>query len=449
MADETARLAAYAAGLSFAGIPAEALRRAKDCLIDSIAVGIRGSRASWIDVVREYVGTPAAGRATVFGGLTAPTRPETAALVNAFLIHGLEMDSLRKPGVGVHPGATIVPAALAMGQQRGASGAELLAAIVAGCEALIRVGKATRHSVETSGFHAPGVTGPFGSAAAAGRLLGLDAARMADAFGIAGSTSAGLLQFTRTGGPLVKRLHLGRAAEAGVAAATWAKCGMAGPAAVVEGKYGLLNGFCREADAALLVGGLGQEFQTLTICFKRYAAHITAHMPIYAVEVLRSEHAFAPQDVAGVTVRGSQRMVEHNADPQPSDPIGASYSIPFCIAVAIHGLQMEPDNFGEASLRHPGMRDLRDRITMAKREGAGGHSDWSAEVEIRLKDGRVLRRYQEDFPGTPTMPLTSSELAGRFMTLTAPVIGGAPAARMLERLETIERETGLDWLGAH
>lgn len=447
MANETGQLAKYAAGLAYADIPAVVLRRAKDCLIDSVAIGYRGSRASWIDIANAYLADAGPGPSAVFGDLAAPTDPETAALINGLLIYGLEMDSLRKPGVGVHPGATIVPAALALAQQKGRSGADLLTAIVAGCEVLIRVGKATKHSVETNGFHAPAITGPIGSTAAAGRILGFDGGRMAAAFGIAGSMSGGLMQFAAGGGPLVKRLHLGRAAQSGVAASRWAEAGMAGPDGVLEGKYGLLAGFCGEHDADALVGGLGETFETLTICFKRYAAHITAHMPIYAIDVLRSEHGFEAGDVASVVVRGSQRMVDHNARQQPADPIGASYSIPFCVAVAIHGLEAEPDSFGRSSLDHAGMRALRDRIAVEKREGAGGHSDWTSEVEITLKDGRVLRRYQEDFPGTPTMPNTVQQLSARFMTLVAPVCGEAGARHLLSRLENIENETSLNWLG--
>ncbi|MBZ9653737.1 MmgE/PrpD family protein [Phyllobacterium lublinensis] len=447
MADETSQLAEYAAGLRYEDIPPDVLRRAKDCLIDSVAIGYRGSRARWIDILKGYVGTPATGASVLFSNIAPNSTPEIAALVNGLLIHGLEMDSLRKPGVGVHPGATIIPAALAVAQQKNASGTQLLTSIVAGCEVLIRVGKATKQSIETNGFHAPAITGPFGSAAAAGHLLGIDGARMASAFGIAGSMSGGLMQFAAGGGPLVKRLHLGKAAQNGVAAALWAASGMVGPSGVLEGKYGLLNGFCSEHDASLLVVGLGETFETLSICFKRYAAHITAHMPIFAVEVLRSENSFVPDDVERVIVRGTHRMVHHNSNQQPSDPISASYSIPFCVAVALYGHEADPDAFGEQSLRHEGMRQLRDRISVELRDGAGGHSDWTAEIEIELRDGRVLHRYQEDFPGTPTMPTTAEQLGRRFLTLTEPVCGHHGAKDLLARLENIENESGITWIG--
>jgi 2-methylcitrate dehydratase PrpD len=447
MANETLQLAQYAAQVSFDDLPAHVIQQAKDCLIDAVAVGYRGSAAGWIPIVKKFVGAPGVGSALVFAEVIGPARAETAALVNAILIHALEMDTLRKPGVGVHPGATVVPAALAVAQERALSGKHLLTAIVAGCETLIRIGRATKGSVEPRGFHAPAVTGPFGATAAAGRLFELDPATMANAFGIAGSMSGGLLQFSSGGGPLVKRLHVGRAAEAGVSSARWAACGMAGPSGVLEGKYGLLNGFCGDRDDHALTAGLGEQYETSSICFKRYACHITAHMPVFAIEQLRAEYGFKPGDIARIVVRASQRVVDHNSDPHPSDPNAASYSIPFCVAVAIYGNQKDPDSFGEASLRHEGMRALRDRIRVEKRQGSGGHSDWAAEVQIELKDGTLLRRLQQDFPGTPTMPLTNSQLQERFMTLIAPVCGERGSEALWARLATLEQEDRLDWLG--
>ena len=124
------------------------------------------------------------------------------------------------PRTGVHPGATLLVPALAVAQDRGVGGRDLIAAVVAGAEVMIRIGRATKHNQEKRGFHAPGTTGPFGAAIAAGRCMNFDMERMTNALGIAGSLTGGLMEFARSGtGAMVKRLHLGRAAESGVLAA--------------------------------------------------------------------------------------------------------------------------------------------------------------------------------------------------------------------------------------
>ena len=121
---------------------------------------------------------------------------------------------LCEPSVGIHPSAALAVPGLAPAQGRKMSGKMLLTAIVAGYEVLYRIGDAAKHAIEKNGFHSPGVVGPFGTAVVIGRMFDINAAQMAHAFGIAGSTSAGLMEFSKTGG-MVKRLHLGRAAEGG------------------------------------------------------------------------------------------------------------------------------------------------------------------------------------------------------------------------------------------
>ena len=157
--------------------------------------------------------------------------------------------------------------ALAVAQERGIGGRALIAAVVAGGEVMIRIGRATKHNNETRGFHAPGTTGPFGGAIAVGRLLKFDAATMTNALGIAGSLSCGLLEFAKSGtGAMVKRLHLGRAAESGVLAASLAAEGFTGPVSVLEGEFGFLNVFCGEDDVGALTRGLGEDCATCASC---------------------------------------------------------------------------------------------------------------------------------------------------------------------------------------
>ena len=438
-------LGTYAAGLRFADLPPAVLRRAKECVIDTVAAAVFGHAAPAGRIMAQYVSGLGGGACHVLGSGAAPVRAEDAALANGTLAHALELDSLRKPGAGVHPGAVLVPAALAVAQEQGLGGQALLTAIVAGCEVMFRVGKATRHSAEARGFHAPGLTGPFGAAIAAGHLLGLDASGMAQALGIAGSMGGGLLQFAAEGsGGMVKRLHLGRAAAGGISAAKLAQAGFTGPAGVLEGEFGFLNAYCAETDPAALTLGLGETFETLKICFKRYACHITAHTPVQAVVDLQALHGFVGADVADVLVEGTAKMAALHADQSPADTVAAQYSIAFCAAAALLHNPLDPETFTGAALEDPAVRALCRHVRV---QGSGGFaSSWSTRTTVSLRDGRQFSLVLDDVPGMPSMPFDAAQLRGKFLALTPAL--GAGALPLLARLEAIETEDQLDWLSA-
>jgi 2-methylcitrate dehydratase PrpD len=385
------------------------------------------------DYARRYGG---AGTSRMIGAPDRIAAP-LAALANGVFAHGFELDSLRKPGAGVHPGAALVPVALALGEESGCSGERVLAAIVAGCEVMFRIGAASKHSSERLGFHAPGLTGPFGAAVTAAHVLGLDAARLANALGVAGSLCGGVLAFAKAGnGAMVKRLHLGRAAEAGVLAARLAERGFEGPDTILEGGFGFLETYCAESDPALLTSGLGERFETAKLCIKRYPCHVTAHSPLVAIEALKREHRFGGDDVAQVVVRASAKVVSHHADTDPADTMAAQYSVPWCVAVALRDDPMDPGAFGERGLRDPALRALCRAVRCEPM--VEGHGGWASEVTITLRDGRVLTRACDDFPGTPTLPLDDAALAAKYRRCAA---GFAPAGRLLEQLMDIERVT--------
>src|SRR6516164_2129344 len=220
-AKETAELADYAASCRYEDIPPDVVDRAKQCITDTIAAVIFGYDLPWSRMLVAFAAKNGVGGNSRILGLGAPrVNAPAAALANGALAHAFEMDNLTWPSTGVHPGATLLTSGLAVAQERGIGGRELITAIVAGAEVMIRIGRATKHSNEGRGFHAPGTTGPFGAAIACGRLMGFDTERMRNALGIAGSLACGLLEFARAGnGAMVKRLHLGRAAESGVLAA--------------------------------------------------------------------------------------------------------------------------------------------------------------------------------------------------------------------------------------
>src|SRR5438874_3069222 len=389
MAGETVRLAEYAAGLRYEDLPDEVVAAAKDAIIDTVAACICGAALPWSRIVIDYAERTGPGGTSRILGRGSAVQGPAAALANGALAHAFELDSLTRPGAGAHPGATVLPPALAVAQQqRGVGGKALIAAFVAGNEVMIRIGRATGHTNEARGFHAPGTTGPFGGAVAAGHLLRLDATAMTNALGIAGSLCGGLLEFARGDGGMVKRLHLGRASEAGVLAAGLAAGGFVGPRTVLEGEFGFLKVFCTKWELAELTRGLGKDFVVSTTVLKRYPCHATAHAAVRAVRDLQAERGFTAAEVEAITVTGTARMVERHNILEPADLMLAQYSIPFSVSLALCREARDPESWDETALAEPQIRALCRRVRLAPEPG-GEHG---GTVTIALEIGRASCR---------------------------------------------------------
>jgi 2-methylcitrate dehydratase PrpD len=447
MANETVQLAQYAAKLRLEDLPAPVVQRAKDAIADTVAVIAFGASLPWSRIIADYAGRQGAGgRSRLLAPGGPRLRAPMAAFANGALAHAFEMDNLTWPNTGVHPGATMLAPALAVAQERGIGGRELLAAFVAGSETMIRIGRATRHNNEGRGFHAPGTTGPFGGAVAVGRLLRFDADKMTNALGIAGSLACGLLEFARSGtGAMVKRLHLGRAAESGVLAASLAESGFTGPRTVLEGPFGFLNVYCGDNDVAALTRGLGEEFATLRIMLKRFPVHITSHTSVQAIEDLRRQHGYNPVDVVAIDIAGNPKMATINNIPEPTDLMMAQYSLPFCVALAHYRNPRDPAAFNARTFNDKAIRALATRVRVSVSEEARHGHTLAATVTVTLKDGRAFNRRVDDFKGTPSQPLNRDDMREKFLLLTRHC-NPAAMARLFERLQNIENERNLDWL---
>lgn len=437
----TQRLARFACDLQYGQIPGEVIERAKACILDILAVSLYGSTKPWSRIVSDLVrDSSPRGRSTVMGeNFSAP--PAQATLANGVMAHAFELDNVRQPGAGVHPGATAFLPAFAMAEEVKADGKSLLTAFVAACEVLSRIGVAAGNSVEHRGFHAPGLTGTFGGAVAAGRLLGLNHAEMVNALGIAGSYSGGLIEFSRCQeGAMVKRLHLGKAAEGGVTAALLASRGFAGPESVLEGKFGFLQSYSDSPKLDYLTRRLGREFETLHIGIKRCACHINAHAPIEALEKLRSDLAFGPEDVREITVSGIEKLVTHHAIYQPKDLMMAQYSIPFCVALSLYDDPTDPESFSEGKLKDKKLLALMRKVRLkVDREIEEKGWDRAARVSVKLSDGRHGAQLVVHFKGAPRNPMSFSEVTGKGRKLTRDILSERQFANLVDHVENLPK----------
>jgi 2-methylcitrate dehydratase PrpD len=411
-------LASYATDLKYEHIPSEVVERAKDCLIDTVAACVLGAQMPWTQTVIEYARRNSAPGVSNVLGTPVKVRAPFACLCNGAAAHAFELDALCEPSVGMHPSAALGVPGLAVAQGRQKSGRELIEAFVAGFEILYRIGQATHHSPEKLGFHAPGVMGVYGVSCVVAKLFNESAEQMAHAFGIAGSMSSGLMEFSRSGG-LVKRLHLGRAAEGGFLAAALARDGYTGPAEVLEGKYGSLNTFCRDAEPARMTQDLGKVWHTMKTKFKRFACHANAQVPVSLVLDLKAQHGITGEDVARIALAVNEKSLSHHNIPEPADLAMAQYSVPFSTALALFFDPTDPWVFCDKNVNDPRIRALSKSATLEPMPSATSQVGMATRVTLHLKNGKTVSAEGDNFKGTPTLPLTRGELLEKFLKLTA------------------------------
>ena len=410
-------LTQYATSLKYEQIPVEVVERAKDCIIDTVAACVLGSHMPWTQIVIEYAKRNSAAGGSNVLGMDTQLRAPFACLCNGAAAHAFELDALCEPSVGMHPSAALGVPGLAVAQGRKKSGKELIEAFVAGFETLYRIGQATHHSPEKLGFHAPGVMGVYGVATVVSKLFNTSAEQMAHAYGIAGSMSSGLMEFSKSGG-LVKRLHLGRAAEGGFLAAALARDGFTGPSEVLEGKFGSLNTFCRDAQPEYMSKDLGKVWHTMKTKFKRFACHANAQVPVSLILDLKAKHGISGDDVASMALEGNGKSLSHHNIPEPADLAMAQYSVPFSSALALYFDPTDPWIFCDKNVQDPRVRALSKGATLALIPG-GGDVGMHTRVTLKLKNGQTVVGEGDNFKGTPSNPLSRGELLEKFLKLTA------------------------------
>jgi 2-methylcitrate dehydratase PrpD len=428
-------LAGFAARLRHDDIPPQIVQRATQCLVDAVACSMFGMNLPWSQMLLAQTGLDAQAGFLPAARSPAPGAVREAALAWGAQAHAFELDSLVQPSVGVHPGATVALPALAVARAVGASGRDLLTAIVAGFEVVYRIASATLHTPEKRGFHAPGVVGPFGAAIASGLLMKLPADRLTHALGIAGSLGGGLLAFSKAGqGGMVKRLHMGRAAEAGVLAAQLAADGYEGPETVLDGAFGMLEAYCNEHDAARLTADLGAKWHTDLLALKSFACHVTAHAPVHMLIALMRAHRFAGDDIAAMTLGVSDKVLSHHTSRAPTDIMQVQYSVPYTVALAAYRDPTDPASFSADSIADPKIRRLAELIVLEPAAARDGKRA-GAQLAVTLRDGRRFEDAAQSFPGCSDQPFSARQLRDKFTALTR--ASGADCGRLFEALNGI------------
>ena len=430
------RLAAFASTLDLADIPAPVLRRAEELMIDWLASALAGKGARPVESLTAFAEAmgPADGPSEMLVRRRG-TSPLMAAYANAAASHVAEQDDVHNGSV-FHPATVVFPPALATAQAVGASGANLLAAVVAGYEVGIRVGEFLGRSHYRT-FHTTGTAGTLAAAAAVGRLLRLSPAQMLNAFGSAGTQSAGLWEFLRDGADS-KQLHTAHASAAGLAAAYLARDGFTGARRILEGRQGMAAGMSTDADPSRLVDGLGTRWALAETSFKFHASCRHTHPAADALQQVMREHALSAAQLTRVVARVHQGAIDVLGPVvDPATVHQSKFSMGTVLAlIAVQGRAGLPEF--DAHYRDPAVVAFRDRVAMVldAEVDRAYPARWIGKVTVETTDGRRLEGRVDEPKGDPGNTLTAAELEDKAIRL-ARYRDGASEAEMRRAIAAI------------
>jgi 2-methylcitrate dehydratase PrpD len=440
--DRSLVLAEFVAALRYEQLPAAAVDRLKQCLLDFVGLAaFAGAHAESSEPFRRAVLTlaPRSGPGTVVGE-TRSYPWEYAALLNGAFAHTLDFDDTNLFGA-LHPGAPVIPTALAAAEQTAASGKALLEALAAGYEVACRVGGALGQTAYDRGFHITPVAGIFGAVAAGAKLFGLGAAEIASAFGIALSQAAGSMQYLENGA-WTKRLHPGFAAHDALVSLALGRAGVVGAPRAIDGRYGLLTGYTNAPRPEVLLEGLGERWVLVETAIKPYPSCRLTHGAIDAVLWLREKTGTDALDHASFDIRLSPKAVQIVGEAlphkvHPRNVVEGQFSVYFQAAVA--WLDGRVDWGSYEKIADPRVHALTERIRVSADEGiplAG------SDVAMKL-DGREAQARVDQPLGEPERPVPWSLLEEKFAGLATGVLGRPRARALVRSVHGLEREADI------
>ena len=438
----TKAVAAFARQKKYDKLSQELIDKVKKHLLDTIGCCIHGSGTAWAKIVADYV-ICQGGRDEASLWLREFKGPaNTVALALGVMAHSYELDDYHG-GAKLHPGAVIIPAAIPVAEKLGSTGRDLICALIAGYEVMVRSSLAAGPlAARKRGWHLTGICGTLGAAAAVGCLMELDEKRMAHALGLAGTQSAGLFAFNCNGADS-KRFHPGRSAQSGVIAAELADKGLTGPDEIYEFLDG---GFCSAfSDAPKLeelTRELNNDYVTKGVSIKPYACCASTHSSIDAIRDMVHMHQIGPNDVKEIIVYNHSIVkLQTSWRYEPISPMQAQMNMEYCVAVALAEGNVGPDKFRADKIADSKLVELAHKVRFEidpEIEKIYPRS-FPGRVAIRLNDGSTVEHKVSGPKGSPENPITLKEVEEKFFSLVDPIIGHAKANKIVLQVGNIEQ----------
>ena len=438
----TKKFAEYVVSTGLEDFPPEGISAAKAAIIDCLGCMLAGSKEPLADVLCDYVGglggTPSA---TVVGRGFKTSTPE-AALINGAMSHALDYDDVTFI-TKTHPSAALIPAALPLAEEVGATGGEMLLAYLVGFEVACAVGDAISPAYfDDLGWHPTGPLGALGAAAAASRLLGLNADQTAMAISLAASQAAGLRQ---NFGTMTKPYHAGAACRSGITAAKLVQAGFTAANDALEGRFGFMRAFSGGSgyDPEKAAGSIGNRCYIVEsgIEIKKYPCCGSAHLALDATAKLLQQETLTADQVDRIDVLvdfDPPRSLIHS---RPTGGLEGKFSMQYCLAAEILDGRIGLSSFTDEQVMRPEAQALVPRIEMRRHPGYEGQLSWTEaynQVNIHTKDGRVLTERAERATTGALRGVTMDEVRAKFQDCASIALSPNDAATTLEMLDNLE-----------
>jgi 2-methylcitrate dehydratase PrpD len=455
----TQYVASFITNTAFRDLPAHALAMSKKSFLDGIGLAFAGSVAESGALIRRHLDSLwlADGPSTVIGG-GRKIAPRFAAFANGVAIHADDYDDTqlavakdRVYGLLTHPTAPALPAALAIGEERQASGRDVLLAYMIGVEVECKIAEAIDPRHYQTGFHSTATCGPFAAAAAAAKLMGATSETVTRALGIAGSQSAGLRE---NFGTMTKPFHAGRAAEAGVVAAQLAADGWTATDKILEAPRGFFRAAGGGYDESAILGKMGApwSFATPGISIKPHPCGSLTHPGMTAMAELMRKNTIRAGEVKRVRVGTNSNMPNALIHHRPKDELQAKFSMEFCMAILLIEGRANLAEFTDAVVNRADVQAMIERIDFVVDDEAerAGYDKMTTIIDVELNDGRKFSARADFGKGSPANPMSYDEVADKFRGCADFArVSGKTADEIVAMVRDFENLPSISQLTAH
>jgi 2-methylcitrate dehydratase PrpD len=445
----TAYVADFIAGLGYERIPDEVVELGKKSILDGLGLALSGSVAQSGRLLRrhlEELGCQVGGCSVIGTGLR--TAPRFAAFANGTAIHADDYDDTqlavakdRVYGLLTHPTAPVLPAVLAIAEQGGRSGRDLMTAYHVGVEVECKIAEAIFPRHYQDGFHSTATCGTFGAAAGVSLLMALPAETVRRALAIAGSQSAGLRE---NFGTMMKPFHAGRSSESGVVAAQLAAQGFTATDQILEAKRGFFEAAGGGWDDKAIRGRLGEPwtFASPGVSIKPHPSGSLTHPGMTKMLELIEEHDIRPGQIRRVKVGTNGNMPNALIHHRPTNELQAKFSMEFCMAILLLERRAGLSEFTDETVNRSDVQKMLRKVEFGvhPEAEAAGYDKMTTIIEIELEDGPVISGRADFGRGSPAHPMSYDEVAGKFREC-ASFAGwpGEKADRVVDRVRDLER----------